>query len=218
MIIPSKNEFDSTINKILQGFDYIHLKNGMGDLIQKLKDEISKWLQKIINKTISGISSKNFATDNLANILIIIGLLFIATIVILIIIKISKTFEKKAKIKEILGEKIYDKTTPSSLRLVAGAFGEKRDYRQAIRYNFIAILLLMHEKSIVYLDETKTNEEIYKYLKKNKFSMSFEFEHLINDFNVSWYGHKLLDNKTYDEALENIGILWNEVLNYEEKE
>jgi len=41
MIIPSKNEFDSSTNKILQGFDYRHLKDGIGDFIQNIKDEIS---------------------------------------------------------------------------------------------------------------------------------------------------------------------------------
>jgi len=217
MIIPSKNEFDNTVNKILQGFDYRHLKNGIGDLIRKIKDEISKWIEKIISKTISGISSKGSISDNLANILIIIGILLFATIIILIIVKVSKTLEKKVKIKEILGEKIYGKTTPSSLKIVAQDYDAKGDYRQAIRYNFIAILLLMHEKSIVYLDETKTNEEIYKYLKKNKFSMFLEFEYLINAFNFSWYGHRIFDKGTYDKALENINMLWNEVLNYEKQ-
>ena len=217
MMIPSNKEFDSAVNKILKGPEYKHLKNSVVDFIQKIKESVSQWIGEIINKTISNIKYKDEVSDNLANILIIIGFLLIAAIVILIIVKVSKTFEKKARIKEILGEKIHNKTTPNSLRQTAVSFGAKGDFRQAIRYDFIAILLLMHEKNILYLDETKTNEEIYKYLKKNKFSMFSGFEYLISDFNSYWYGHRICNKETYDKVFQNINLLWNEVIDYEEK-
>lgn len=217
IMIPSKKEFDSTINKILQGSEYKHLKNSVLDFIQKIKDLIGQWMHKIIDKAISNIPSRDAVSDNLANIFIIIGLLLIFTIVVLIIIKVSKTFERKTRIKEILGEKIHDKTTPNSLRRTSASFGAEGDFRQAIRYEFIAILLLMHEKNVLYLDETKTNEEIYKFLKKNKFPMLSVFKSLINDFNSSWYGHRECNEETYEKVIQNINLLWNEVLAYEEK-
>lgn len=217
IIIPSSLKFDNTINKILQGFEYKHLRSGVGDFIQKCKDIISQWIQKIFNKTISSINFKNSVSDNLANIFIIIALILIALIVILIIVKVSKSFERKERIKEILGEKINDKTTPSSLRSLAVSYEVKDDYRQAIRYYFIAILLLMHEKTIIYLDETKTNEEIYKCLLQNKFFDPSVLLYVIIDFNSSWYGHKIFNKQAYDKTLQNINLLWKGVLAYEEK-
>ena len=217
MIIPSKQEFDNTIGKILKGSEYKQLTSGIDDFIQNSKDVIIKWIEKIFNKIISNVHSKQVISDNLANIFIIIGLLLIAIIVTLIIIKVSKTFEKKVRIKEILGEKINNKTTPTSLRLLAASFDTKGDYRQAIRYYFISILLLMHQKNIIYLDETKTNEEIYMSLKKNKKLNFLELKYLINDFNSSWYGHRTFYKENYDMTLQNINLLWSEVLDYEEK-
>lgn len=217
ILIPSNKEFENTINKILESPKYKHLNNDMIDYIQNIRQGISQWIQKIIGKTISNISSLNSVSDRIANIFIIIGFLLMLAIVILIIIKVSKTFERKARIREILGESINDKTTPSSLRRVAAAFGVKEDFRQAIRYEFIAVLLLMHEKSIIYLDETKTNEEIYKYLKKNKFNNLSSFESLSGDFNSSWYGHRGCDKNSYDKVADTVNLLWNEVLAYEEK-
>lgn len=217
IMIPSSKEFNNTVNKILQGPEYKHLKNSVADFIGKIKEWVSNWIKEMMNKAISNIPSPDSVSDNIANIFIIIGLLVIFTIVILIIVKVSKTFERKTRIKEILGEKIDDKTTPSSLRQTAMSFGTEGDFRQAIRYEFIAILLLMHEKNILYLDESKTNEEIYKYLKKNKFPMLSVLEDLINNFNSSWYGHRLCNKETYDKASQNITLLWNEVLYYEEK-
>jgi hypothetical protein len=217
IIIPSNKEFDSTINKILQGSKYKHLNNDMVDFIQNIRQGISQWIKKMISKTVSNISSLDGVSDRIANVFIIIGFLLMLTIVIIIIVKVSKTFERKARIKEILGERINDKTTPSSLRRVAASFGVKEDFRQAIRYEFIAILLLMHEKNIIYLDETKTNEEIYKYLKKNEFPMLSAFENITSEFNSSWYGHRLCDKNTYDNVADVVNLLWNEVLAYEEK-
>lgn len=217
IIISSSQEFDSTINKILKGYKYKHLKNPLLDFILQIKDNISRWIMKALKKAFSNIPSPESVSDNLANIFIIIGFLLIFTIVVLIIVKASKTFERKKRIKEILGEKIDNRTTPSSLRILAASFSAKEDFRQAIRYDFIAILLLMHEKNIVYLDETKTNEEIYIYLKKNKFPNLSVFEYLVNDFNSSWYGHIRCSKETYDKTFQNINLLFNEVLVYEEK-
>jgi hypothetical protein len=217
IIIPSNKEFENTINKILESAKYKHLNNDMIDYIQNIRQGISQWIQKIIGKTISNISSLNSVSDSVANIFIIIGFLLMLAIVILVIIKVSKTFERKARIREILGESINDKTTPSSLRSAATNFGIKEDFRQAIRYEFIAVLLLMHEKNIIYLDETKTNEEIYKYLNKNKFNNLSSFESLSSAFNSSWYGHRHCDKNSYDKVANTVNLLWNEVLAYEEK-
>lgn len=217
IMIPSNQEFDNVINKILRGSKYRHLKNELLEFIAKIKKGISQWIEEIINKAFSNIPTKDAVPDNLANILIIIGILLIFFIMVLIIVKVSKTLERKSRIKEILGEKIHNKTTPSSLRSTAFAFVDRGDFRAAIRYDFIAILLLMHEKNIIYLDETKTNEEIYQYLKHNKFNMLLVFEYLINDFNSSWYGHQVYNRETYDKVFHNLNLIWNEVLAYEEK-
>lgn len=218
IITPSNKEFDNTINDIFQSSDYKYLKSSLADFIQTSKERISQFIKDIINKTILNIKSKDVVSNNLANIFMIIGLLLITAIVILIILKVSKTFDKREKIKEILGEKILNKTTPSSLRLLAVSFEAKGDFRQAIRYHFISLLFLMHQKNVIYLDETKTNEEIYKYLEKNKFSEFLAFKYLINDFNSSWYGHRLITKKNYDMVLQNINLIWSEVLVYEERQ
>lgn len=217
MATPTKKEFDLIVNNILQGSEYEHLRNTVLDFITKIKEDISQWIGKLINNTISNIPAPDSLSNNLANILIVIGILMICTIVVLIIVKASKTFERKSRIKEILGEKILDKTTPSSLRHTAASFRQKEDFRAAIRYDFIAILLLMHEKNIIYLDESKTNEEIYQYLKKSKFSGFSVFDYLISDFNYSWYGHRVYNRESYDKAFQNINLIWDEVLAYEEE-
>jgi hypothetical protein len=216
-MIPTKPVFDETIRKILNRHEYKHLTGGLGDFIQKIKDILSGWIMRILERTFSNLSNAPAISDRLSTIFMIIGLLIILLIIVFIIIRINKTFDKKTRIGEILGEKIDGRVTPNSLRSRGAVFINKGDFRQAIRFDFIALLLLMHEKNILYLNEAKTGEEICNYLRKNKFEMVTVFKKLVNIFNASWYGHKASDQRLYDEWNSNINLIWNEVINHEEK-
>lgn len=215
--IPTKPVFDETIKRILSRPGYKHLTGGLGDFLKKIKDMLTEWLGRILEKTFSNLSNAPAISDKLSTIFMIIGLLIIIVIIVFIIIRINKTFDKRTSVREILGEKIDGRVTSNSLRSRGADFIKRGDFRQAIRYDFIAVLLLMHEKNILYLNETKTGEEIYDYLRKNKFPMVTVFKKLVNIFNASWYGHKPSDQKLYDEWNSTINLIWNEVITYEEK-
>lgn len=215
--IPTEPIFDETVKEILNRPEYRHLRGGFLDFIQRIKDSINEWIIKILNKAFSGLSNAPAISGRLSTIFMIIGLLIIIAIIIFIIVKINKTFDKKASIREILGEKIDGGVTPKSLRSRGEEFIKKEDYRQGIRYEFIAILLLMHERNILYLDETKTGEEIYDYLRKNKYEMAADFKKLVKIFNASWYGHKPFSKVLYDEWNSTMSLLWNGVMGNEEK-
>lgn len=213
--IPSEQEFDSTVNSIILRPEYASLRSFFSDLFQTIKDSIRNWILEFLKRSFSNIENESKISDNLSNIFMIIGLLVLVAIVIAIILKTSKAFERKTKVKEILGEKIEEGTSPSSLRAKAIRFEKEGDFRQAIRYDFIAVLLLMHNKSLLYLDETKTNEEILGYLKKNKFTKIMLIKEMVDCFNFSWYGHKSCDKEIYNKWSENLKQLWNEVMHYE---
>lgn len=217
LTIPTKPEFDEAVREVLKKPGYRHLTGGFLDFIKRMKDGIKEWLLGIIEKTFSNLENAPEISENLSVIFMIIGLLLIIAIIVFIIIRVSKTFDKRASIREILGEKIDDRATPLSLRERAQEFIQGRDFRQAIRYDFIAVLLLMHEKNILFLDETKTGGEIYGYLRKNKFEKAALFKQLVGIFNAAWYGHKPLEQSLYDEWSSTLNLIWNGVMNVEEK-
>jgi hypothetical protein len=214
-VIPSKNQFDDTVHNVLKRTEYTHLKNPLKDFMDKAKESLKETLLKWFKKNFSNMDNAAAVSDKLSTIFMIIGILVIVTIIVVIIVKVNKTFERKRRVKEILGEKIDDRTTPSSLRQKASNFREAGDLRQAIRYDFIALLLLMHEKNLVYLDETKTNEEIFKYLRKNSFDRVDIFKRISDIFNSTWYGHRIADEDNYKAWSNSIALLWNEVIKYE---
>lgn len=217
LMLPSKKEFDYVVNKIIQKSEYAHLKYSLKDFLAKIKKAITDWLFRLLEKNFSNLKNSFEISDTLSTIFMIIGIILICAIIVIIIVKINKTFEKQGEIKEILGEKISNNTTPNSLRNKAESFKKYGDYRKAIRYDFIAVLLLMHRKNVVYLDETKTNKEIYKYLLKNEYSMSSNFKLLADSFNYYWYGHKNCGENEYLNFSNTFDELWNEVIGFEKK-
>lgn len=216
-MIPSESQFNDTVHEILNGAEYKHLNNIFSDIIEDAKAILAKFILKVLENTFSNMSNMSSISENLSIIFIIIGILILLGLIIFIFIRISKSFEKRQKVREILGEKIDNNTTPNSLRYKADNFRKQKDFRQVIRYEFIALLLLMHIKGVLYLDETKTNKEIYEYLEKNRISTLKAFKYLSETFNEYWYGHKLKEDKVYDQWQSNMSLVWGEVINFENK-
>jgi hypothetical protein len=211
---PSKTEFNNTVDEILRRPEYDGLRRDVTNYIDKFKE----WLQELLTDLLEGLFSKVSIGSGFSTVLVIIALLIFTVLIIFIIVKIGKSFERRKRVKEILGEKIDDNTTPSTLKTKAAAFAEVGDIRQAIRFGFIALLLLMHERNVVYLDETRTNEEIYRYLARKKFDSLLQLRGCINIFNLVWYGHKIGTKDMYEEWNQNVTALWNEVNIYETKD
>lgn len=216
-ITPTKQEFDEVIYKILQNPEYKHLKNGFRDLIERLKEAFGEWLFKLLSRRFSNLKTPKAISNNLSTAFIILGILILLGIIIIIVVKSNRIIDKKKRVKEILGEKIDNKTTPQSLKNKALQLSGEGDFRGACRYDFIALLLLMHEKNLLYLDETKTNREIYNILRKNGFSFINVFKELSDMFNSSWYGHKICNNDMYTKWNDSMALVWNGVMDFEEK-
>lgn len=213
----TQTTFDNTVDKILKQPEYKSLTSGLTEFIDKVKEYIAEKLAELFRKAFSNMSPSASLTDKFAIIIMIIVILVIAAIVIFIIVKVNKKINKKARIKEILGEKIDEKDTPETLKEKALEFRKQGDYRQAIRFDFISLLFLMHTKNIIYLDQTKTNDEIYNYLRINKFNNLDRFYTLIKVFNFVWYGHNSGSKEMLGNWENNIDAIWNGVINYEEK-
>lgn len=217
MNIVSKTEFDDKISGILSRVEYMHLRNGVRDFIGNIKESVGRWLRNLLENAFSGVPDAVSISDGISVAFLIAGILIIMGIVVFITVKAGKPFERNKKIREILGERIDGRATTESLREKASECGRQGEYRQAIRYGYIALLLLMHERDILYLEETKTNREILQTLKRGGFPLLTAFERLADVFNASWYGHKEYTRDAYGSWNENMNLIWSRVSANEEK-
>ena len=211
---PSKTEFNDTVDKVLQRPEYASLRRNITNYIDRFKE----WVQEALSKIFSDLFSNVAIGSGISDILVIVALIVFTILIVYIAVRIGRTFERRKRIKEILGERIDENTTPASLKLKAAGLAQIGNIREAIRFDFIGLLLLMHERNVVYLDETKTNEEIYMYLLRKKFNLLKQMKNCINIFNQVWYGHKDGSNDLYKEWTGNAVELWNEVNTYAAKD
>ncbi len=215
---PTITEFENTINRVLDRPSHRHLRYSIEGIIERLKEALQQWLEKRLDSIFEKGGPINPASaGDISNLLMVIGLTVIVAIIIIIAVRVNKTMDDATRVREILGEKIDEKTTPATLRKKAADYEEEGKLRLAIRFDFIALLLLMHNKNLTYLDETKTNEELYKALISKGFSRAVEFKAVIALFNSSWYGHRAPLQEEYNGWKQRIGELWKEVLGHEEK-
>lgn len=217
IIDTSKTEFNNTIDKIASRPEYKNLANSIMDFVDMIKEKITRFILNILMKTFSNAASALSISKGASTVILIIGLLALLALITFIAVKIGKAFERRRRITEILGEKIDDNTTPFTLKEKAALSLAAGEIREAIRYDFIALLLLMHENNLIYLDETKTNEEIYYFLKRNGFNLLSNFRYCIDTFNLVWYGHKIEGGSVYEKWGGNLSQLWNGVISDETK-
>lgn len=209
--IISKTEFDSKVREILQRSDYVQLANNIKDWVENLKERIIRWIMDLLDNTFENMPSSKGISENLSIIFIIAGILIITGIVVFIAVRMGKVFERNSRVKEILGESIGEGVTTASLRRKASEYADAADFRMAVRYEYIALLLLLHEKNLIYLEDTKTNEEIIKSLLESKFSMLDVLQNMAVMFNASWYGHKAFLNAAYEDWSGKLKLVWEKV-------
>lgn len=218
----SKEQFDQVIDDILQESKYQDLVNE-NSLRQQVRawleyamDQLEEWI-KSITRTRMDTPKTDVLSKEVPHVFLVIAAIIAAAIISIIIFNVVKLFRRKGQIKEILGVEISEETTPNSLKDRASEFEEKEDYRSAVRYYYIALLLLMHDSKMIFLEETKTNDEIYSYLKREKYPFVLSFKEVVNVFNAIWYGKKSFNSEAYSSYKNRMQQLWSEVIDYEKE-
>ncbi|WP_053956068.1 hypothetical protein [Inediibacterium massiliense] len=210
MTISSKEVFEKAVDEVIHSSKYMHLQE-KESIWEKIVEKILHLLDKGLEK---GYPHSHMNSQGSQSFFIIIAFIFIG---ILIYYTFSSKQDKDLNKKEIYGEEIDERTTYESLCEKAQNFEKNNNYKEAIRYYFISILILMNEKSLCFLDDTKTNDEIITELKIKKFKEVRLFKNIGDYFYYIWYGDKPVVKERYMNYKETVNDLFLEVYNYHEE-
>ncbi len=205
MFIPKKEVFEKAIDEVINSSKYIHLQE-KENIWEKFKI-FDKGLER--EHTYSHMSSSGSQSIFLIIAFIVLGILLYH------VFSVKK--DENTNKKEIYGEEIDEATTYELLCTKAKTFEENNNYKEAIRYYFISILFLMNEKSLCFLDDTKTNDEILKELKIKKFKEVQLFKNAGDYFYYIWYGNKPVMKDRFMYYKKTVNDLFLEVQNYHEE-
>lgn len=207
VITISKENFDGMISQIINRLEYRHLKF---DIVENAKNYLKEFIAALLKKLL-GSTNALHVSDSAAYVILVVCLIIIAAILIILGLKIFKLLDKSKKIRELFGTVIDVNTTPLDMMRKSKEYENNKDYRNAVKFSFIAILLKMHENNIIFLDEAKTNGEILTILENKEFYLINAFKQAVQRFNVIWYGHKDPAEDSYTLWKQNAATLWEGV-------
>lgn len=203
--------FKKAIDQVIESPKYIHLKE-KENIWNKILEAIGKWLNRPSHRSYSPIPESPPTSGNLWIIIIVIVLF------VLLYYYMTKSKEDTRIKKRVLyGEVIHEDTSSKGLFEKAIRFEEDGNYKEAVRLYFISTLLHMNEKSLCFLNESKTNIEIIKELRRKAFKGTEIFKSIGDYFYYIWYGNKEINRDRLLWYKEKVNDLIMEVKNYGEK-
>lgn len=206
-MLPSEEEFRQTIELVQKNYNYSFLR------MQKLLADSRGKLSDMLGSS-EDYSGSIFSGES-SWLLIFLGAIIFVVILYFLYLHLRRSFRRESRVKKILGEEIGEETTSGSLRSEAASFRDEGNYRQAVRCEFIALLLLMEENNIIYHNQSRTNREILQVLRQKGFSGQGSFRELMKIFNNIWYGHRPCPAGMYEKWRKEIKMVRKKVVKYE---
>lgn len=144
-------------------------------------------------------------TDSLSTVAQLILVAAGVAILILVIVYFAHNLQvQPTTIDTIVSD---DPTTSSDAKTLADDHAQSRDYRTAIRYMYLASLLMLDEKGIIRYDSALTNGEHLRHL-TNKPHVHDLLRHVINAFEEVWYGYLPIDEAYYQQFRQQVDELY----------
>jgi hypothetical protein len=204
--LPTTDEFTNALNKQIQSLDHMKYQKFFLQLYRGIVKAITNFLESFTNSLASVNDGSMVWARNIAIVFIVIFVVFIVIVIGFVI----RNMRKDTKLRFILGEELDENSTVTTLQEKAQILYEKSEYRLAIRFRFIGMLLHLHETNILHHDESMTGLEMIKHLKEVEFTASSSFERLVSLFNLFWYGKDSIQLEDYDEWMTSEDEFWKE--------
>lgn len=182
------NEFDYSTSKPRESF------------WDKLRKKVLKIIQTIFGETSLESSAKITTVIIRLFAIVLVGFLLYFIVKFLIGKNGNLFFGKRNKklliTDEELHENIHEINFPESI----AAFERSKDYRSAVRYQFLFVLKKLSDKKLILWNPEKTNKD---YIAEFKIShLKDEFTNLSYIFDYVWYGEFSIDEQSYAKYRE----------------
>lgn len=99
-----------------------------------------------------------------------------------------------------------DPRTSADAQSMANARESERDYRNAIRYLFLALLLSLDERGLIHYDPTLTNREHLRQIRENT-RLADLLRPVVTTFDDVWYGFIPIDETGYRDFARQVDQL-----------
>lgn len=166
--------------------------NPVSDWLQKIFDEINRWLNEILGMTFDIADSDVTA---------IILTVLLAVVFFFVFRTLFADFLNEVKMNGENGEE--EPLTADAAFAKAQQLSRGRDYRSAVRYLYLSTLLILDERGVMRYDRSKTNREYLRSV-ANSPELSKPLEEVIEVFDNVWYGYHSLEEDTFKHYSDRV--------------
>lgn len=205
LLYTSPEEIKEALRGILSSEEFTAQPESRTSLLKLLADWLKAQVEKYLKnlklpdeglKKIFGwneISPGAQLALNIAGIAILV--LFIGGLIYFIFRNLR--FSRKLKQKEdaLLLTQLKD---PETVEQKAMEYYRQGDYRQGIRFLYIAFLLKLNERNVIRIDKAKTNRQYLNEILNSDFKACDLVRDFTGAFNDCWYGNKPIDSQSFD--------------------
>jgi len=209
-IVETQRSFDPEFKERYKGNNYNYNRKGIrrrGNTNAKGGDD-APYQDKIPNDR-EERSNQNFTFGNTGLFMpIAIGVLIFAVIYLVYALlndgnSLLFTRKRSKKIQEEISATAIIKD--HDLDFLIKKAEEDKNYRLAIRYNYLAVLKKMASQGVILYEDEKTNSEYQNEIKDQKLHKQFSYVSYL--YNYIWYGEFYVTQKQYINAKNDFNLL-----------
>ncbi|MBA3871431.1 MAG: DUF4129 domain-containing protein [Chloroflexota bacterium] len=133
-------------------------------------------------------------------------ILLVAGIAIVIVVFVY--FARNLQVQQATIELTHNSepTTSDHAQTLATDYAQTQDYRTAIRYLYLASLLMLDERGVIHYDPSLTNREHLRHI-KDKSQIYDVLRQVINAFEEVWYGYLPVNESYYQRFRQHVDEL-----------
>ncbi|MCX7923307.1 MAG: hypothetical protein N3B21_15045 [Clostridia bacterium] len=129
----------------------------------------------------------------------IAGIAIIAVFIVLLLYFVFRNMRTSKKVKQLEDAVLLSMLKDfEAVERKAVEYANNNDFRQGIRYLYMASLLRFNEKNIIKIDKAKTNRQYLKEISNSGYPMYNQVSDFTNAFNEYWYGNRNIDRDKFN--------------------
>jgi hypothetical protein len=98
---------------------------------------------------------------------------------------------------EIFDDIEHNRFNLAELLRLSRSYAAERNFRDAVRHHYIAVLVALDAKKTIRVDKSKTNAQLIRELSKAAPALSGPFASVVEVFHQTWFGKKSVDEDRY---------------------
>ena len=187
--------FDEALYEVLGWRRYDRLMGRAIDVWGWILDRLEWLLVQIIDR-LNFADETEFNVDAIATIFGIVGVLLAACAAVIIVRSLIKNrMVRNYNLHEVFAELENRTYTVSELIALSDSVKEER---YAVRYRYIAALLILGDRQIIKIEPSATNRIIENQIRKHAPYLAPVFAQIANTFHLSWFGYKQIGSEKFE--------------------